>query len=145
MSEDGLHLEIDAHRGHESRSEGIIRIAKEEGGLSHGRVADYQQLKHVVEVLIRGISAILTRHLRRNRSISFAELEFARCVAICESGSLFLIPRSCDLRSKHERMPPDATDEFTANANLYHGLSDHSVCCTLIKILDKNTETSLTL
>jgi len=68
MPEDSLHLEVDAHRGHESRGEGIIRVAKEEGGLSYGRVADYQQLKHVVKVLIRGISAILTRHLRRNRS-----------------------------------------------------------------------------
>jgi len=68
VSEDGLHLKVDPYGWHKSWSKRIVRVAKEEGSLADGRVADYQQFKHVIEVLIRGISAILTSHLRKNYS-----------------------------------------------------------------------------
>ena len=52
---DGLHLEVDAHRADESRREGVISIAKQEGGFTHTAVANDQDLEHVVEVLVGGL------------------------------------------------------------------------------------------
>lgn len=68
MSEDRFHLKIDAHGRHEGRGEGIVRVAEQKRGFAHGRVADDQQLKHVVEVLVRGLLLkfrILARHLTK--------------------------------------------------------------------------------
>lgn len=55
MPKDGLHLEVDAHRGDEGGCEAIVGVAEEEAGLAHAGVADDEELEHVVEVLIGGI------------------------------------------------------------------------------------------
>lgn len=68
MSEDRFHLKIDAHGRYEGRGEGIVRVAEQERGFAYGRVADDQQLEHVVKVLVRGLLLkfrILARHLTK--------------------------------------------------------------------------------
>lgn len=55
VPKNGLDLEIDAHRRDERRRERIVRIAEQEAGFADARVADDQQLEHVVEVLVCGV------------------------------------------------------------------------------------------
>lgn len=67
MSEDRFHLKIDAHGRYEGRGEGIVRVAEQKGRFADRRVADDQQLEHVVEVLVRGLLLklwILAGHLK---------------------------------------------------------------------------------
>lgn len=52
MPKDRLDLEVDAHGWDEGRCEAVVRVAEEETRLAHARVADDEQLEHVVEVLI---------------------------------------------------------------------------------------------
>lgn len=66
MSENRFHLKIDAHGRYEGRSEGIVRVAEQEGRFTNRRVPNDQQLEHVIEVLVRGLLLkfwILARHL----------------------------------------------------------------------------------
>jgi len=66
VPKDGLHLEVNAHRGDEGGCEAIVGVPEEEAGLAHAGVADDKQLEHVVEVLVGGILLPLgvptTRH-----------------------------------------------------------------------------------
>jgi hypothetical protein len=55
VSKHRLHLEVNADRGHKSRREGVICVPEEKRCFAHAAVADYQQLEHVVEVLVRGV------------------------------------------------------------------------------------------
>ena len=50
-----LHLEVDADRTHERRSERVVRVAEQERRLTDTAVTDDEQLEHVVEVLICGV------------------------------------------------------------------------------------------
>lgn len=52
---DCLHLEVDAHSADEGWGEGVISIAEEEGGFANAAVADDEQFKHVVKILVGGI------------------------------------------------------------------------------------------
>lgn len=50
-----LHLEVNPHCADKSRGEGVVCIAEQEGGLAHAAVANDQQLKHVIKVLVSRI------------------------------------------------------------------------------------------
>ena len=64
IPEDGLDFEVDADRRHEGRREWVVGVAEQEGGFAHRRVADDQQLEHVVKVLIGGVllPSLVLRH-----------------------------------------------------------------------------------
>lgn len=51
-----LHFEVDSHCADEGRSEGVIGVAEQEGRLAYAAVANDQQLKHVVKVLVPPLS-----------------------------------------------------------------------------------------
>lgn len=55
VPKDGFHFKVDAHRADKSRRETIVGITEQKRRFSYGTVADNQQLKHVVEVLIGSI------------------------------------------------------------------------------------------
>lgn len=55
MTVDCLHLEVDAHSANKGRGESVISIAEEEGGLANTAVANDEQFKHIVKILVRGI------------------------------------------------------------------------------------------
>lgn len=55
LPEDRLDLEVDADGGDEGRGEGVVGVTEEEARLAHARVADDEQLEHVVKVLVRGV------------------------------------------------------------------------------------------
>ena len=59
LPEDGLDFEVDADRTDKRRREWVISIAEQERRFADAAVADNQQLEHVVEALVGGISAIL--------------------------------------------------------------------------------------
>lgn len=49
---DGLNLEVDAHCADKGRRERVVCIAEEEGGLSYAAVANDEDFKHVIKVLV---------------------------------------------------------------------------------------------
>lgn len=51
-SVDGLDLEVDAHRADKCWCERVVCITEEEGGLPNAAVADYEDFKHVIKVLV---------------------------------------------------------------------------------------------
>lgn len=70
---DGLHLEVDAHRADEGWREGVVRVAEKKGSLSYAAVANDEDFKHVVKVLVRGlllsICGICRRHLCKDQDL----------------------------------------------------------------------------
>lgn len=70
LPEDRLHLKINPDRRNERRRERIIGITEKEWGFTNARIADYEQLKHIIEILVGCIFGPLTTvrwsHLQKN-------------------------------------------------------------------------------
>lgn len=68
---DGLDFKVDAHCADKGRCEWVVCITEKEGGLSDAAVADDEDFKHVIKVLLRrlllAIWGICRRHLGKNK------------------------------------------------------------------------------
>lgn len=66
---DGLDFKVDAHRADEGRRERVVCVAEQEGGLSDTAVANDEDFKHVIKVLLRdlllAVCGICRRHLNK--------------------------------------------------------------------------------
>ena len=95
---EGLDLEVDAYGGYEGRGEGIIAVANQKGCLADSRIADYQDLVHVVEVRVYGrvqaLCVVLVRHFPASKVMQSCTQQLCLwSVTNCVSAGAALLPR----------------------------------------------------